>query len=74
MRKHINQTNTPDGAVFTEVDWSRDDYIEAIEMLENSITQRMRDEAILGNGFMLAEKRAEIDVLRDEMNNLTAKG
>jgi hypothetical protein len=68
MRTHVNEDYDSNGLVSRSVvPWTQQDYLNAIEWVEQSITQRMRDEAILGTSTLLAEKRAEIDALRDEM-------
>lgn len=63
MRYFVNEID----GIKTPQSWDKQDYIDAILAIELSITQRMRDEAILGTSTLLAEKRAQIDVLRNEM-------
>lgn len=69
MRTHCHQTYDALGKLTNEIvqPWGREDYLSAIRDIEESITTRMRDEAILGTSTLLSEKRAEIDALREEM-------
>lgn len=71
MRKNIQDKYDHIGFVERiETPFTRDDYIDAIKMIEEQITTRMLVEAALGESEILREKNAEIAELRAEMNSL----
>ena len=73
MRYWTNQIIDANGnSITTQIAWTENDYIQAIYDLESEITPRRIRESILtqSGAEWLEAKEAEIQALRDELNNL----